>query len=84
MLLFEFLYSGSHVLIYWVKTYPEYNLVNIDKLDFAASLKNLDSIANAPNYKFIKVTNLSRKKTLNARLGRYTCWRSFSLHSPRK
>ena len=37
-----------------MKTYPEYNIVNMDKLDYCASLKNLEAVAGAPNYRFVK------------------------------
>lgn len=38
-----------------VKKYPQYKIVNFDKLDYCSSLKNLDSIKDAPNYSFVKV-----------------------------
>ncbi len=47
--------SASHVVILLVKKYPNYRIVNFDKLDYCSSLKNLDSIADAPNYSFVKV-----------------------------
>jgi len=47
-------FIGSHVVIHLVKNYPQYNVVNLDKLDYCSSLKNLQSIENAPNYKLIK------------------------------
>ena len=48
-------FSGSHVVIHLVKKYPTYRIVNFDKLDYCSSLKNLVSIEDMPNYKFIKV-----------------------------
>ena len=47
--------SGSHVVIHLVKKYPQYRIVNFDKLDYCSSLKNLASIEDYPNYSFIKV-----------------------------
>eukprot|EP00696_Hemimastix_kukwesjijk_P014747 gnl/Hemi2/28793_TR9547_c0_g1_i1.p1 gnl/Hemi2/28793_TR9547_c0_g1~~gnl/Hemi2/28793_TR9547_c0_g1_i1.p1 ORF type:complete len:193 (-),score=82.61 gnl/Hemi2/28793_TR9547_c0_g1_i1:373-951(-) len=47
-------FIGSHVVMLLVKTYPQYNIVNFDKLDACSSLKNLASIENAPNYTFVK------------------------------
>lgn len=44
-------FIGSHMVIHLVKTYPQYNIINIDKLDYCSSLKNLDEIKNYPNYK---------------------------------
>lgn len=53
------LYSASHVVIHFVKKYPQYKIVNLDKLDYCSSLANLKEIENAPNYKFVKVCNYS-------------------------
>ncbi len=47
--------SGSHVVMLLVKKYPSYRIVNFDKLDYCSSLKNLESISDAPNYTFVKV-----------------------------
>jgi dTDP-D-glucose 4,6-dehydratase len=48
--------SGSHVITLLVKKYPNYKIVNFDKLDYCSSLKNLEPIAECPNYSFIKVS----------------------------
>lgn len=34
--------------------YPEYQIINLDKLTYAGNLLNLKDIENKPNYKFIK------------------------------
>ncbi|XP_031554858.1 dTDP-D-glucose 4,6-dehydratase-like [Actinia tenebrosa] len=47
-------FIGSHVVILLVERYPEYYVVNLDKLDYCASLKNLQKIQDKPNYKFIE------------------------------
>jgi UDP-glucose 4,6-dehydratase len=47
--------SASHVVIQLVKKYPQYRIVNFDKLDYCSSLKNLESVSGAPNYTFVKV-----------------------------
>jgi UDP-glucose 4,6-dehydratase len=39
-----------------VTKYPRYRIVNFDKLDYCSSLKNLDGIAAAPNYTFVKAS----------------------------
>jgi dTDP-glucose 4,6-dehydratase len=52
-------FIGSHVVIRLTKNYPQYKIVNLDKLDYCASLKNLDCIKDAPNYHFIKGDILS-------------------------
>ena len=48
--------SGSHVVIRLVNKYPNYKIVNLDKLDYCASLKNLESVAKKPNYSFVRVS----------------------------
>lgn len=38
--------------------YPEYNIVNFDKLDYCSSLNNNLDVENHPNYTFIKVRSI--------------------------
>lgn len=47
-------FIGSHVVRLFVNNYPQYKIVNLDKLTYAGNLKNLTDIENKPNYKFIK------------------------------
>ncbi len=47
-------FIGSHVVKLFVNKYPEYKIVNLDKLTYAGNLENLKDIENTPNYKFIK------------------------------
>ena len=47
-------FIGSHLVRRMVKSYPEYNIFNLDKLTYAGNLENLKDIENAANYKFIK------------------------------
>jgi dTDP-glucose 4,6-dehydratase len=47
-------FIGSHVVRRFVRNYPEYTIINLDKLTYAGNLANLKDIENAPNYKFIK------------------------------
>ncbi|WP_462264227.1 dTDP-glucose 4,6-dehydratase [Mucilaginibacter sp.] len=47
-------FIGSHVVRRFVKNYPDYQIINLDKLTYAGNLANLKDIENAPNYKFIK------------------------------
>ncbi|KAK3244506.1 rhm1-like protein [Cymbomonas tetramitiformis] len=44
----------SHVVYRLVTKYPEYKIVVLDKLDYCASLKNLKSVKDRPNFKFVK------------------------------
>lgn len=52
-------FIGSNAVIHFVKKYPQYKIVNFDKLDYCSSLRNVEEIQNAPNYKFIKGNILS-------------------------
>ena len=47
-------FIGSHVVRRFVKTYPDYKIVNLDKLTYAGNLANLTDLENSPNYQFIK------------------------------
>jgi dTDP-glucose 4,6-dehydratase len=47
-------FIGSHVVRLFVNKYPEYNIINLDKLTYAGNLANLKDIENSPNYVFIK------------------------------
>lgn len=45
-------FIGSHVVRLFVNKYPEYRIVNLDKLTYCGNLENLTDIENAPNYVF--------------------------------
>ena len=47
-------FIGSHVVRLFVTKYPEYRIINLDKLTYAGNLANLTDIEDAPNYTFIK------------------------------
>jgi dTDP-glucose 4,6-dehydratase len=47
-------FIGSHVVRLFVNKYPDYEIVNLDKLTYAGNLANLTDIENKPNYRFIK------------------------------
>uniref|UniRef100_UPI003FD7E383 dTDP-glucose 4,6-dehydratase n=1 Tax=Alistipes putredinis TaxID=28117 RepID=UPI003FD7E383 len=47
-------FIGSHVVRLFVTKYPDYRIVNLDKLTYAGNLANLRDIENAPNYTFVK------------------------------
>ena len=48
-------FIGSHVVRLFVNKYPEYNIINLDKLTYAGNLANLKDIENKPNYKFVRM-----------------------------
>lgn len=47
-------FIGSHVVRRFVNSYPEYQIINLDKLTYAGNLLNLTDIEHKPNYRFIK------------------------------
>ena len=47
-------FIGSHVVRLFVNKYPDYHIVNLDKLTYAGNLANLKDIEDKPNYTFIK------------------------------
>jgi len=47
-------FIGSHVVRRFVNTYPDYLIINLDKLTYAGNLANLKDIADKVNYRFIK------------------------------
>ncbi|NOR76177.1 MAG: dTDP-glucose 4,6-dehydratase [Draconibacterium sp.] len=47
-------FIGSHVISLFVNKYPDYKIVNLDKLTYAGNLNNLKDIEDKPNYEFIK------------------------------
>ena len=48
-------FIGSHVVRLFVNKYPEYRIINLDKLTYAGNLANLKDIEDRPNYKFVKM-----------------------------
>ena len=47
-------FIGSHVVRLFVNKYPEYRIINLDKLTYAGNLANLRDIEHAPNYTFVR------------------------------
>lgn len=47
-------FIGSHVVRLFVHQYPDYKIINLDKLTYAGNLANLTDIEDKPNYLFVK------------------------------
>ena len=47
-------FIGSHVVRRMVRNYPDYRIVNFDKLTYAGNLENLKDVKDAPSYAFVK------------------------------
>lgn len=64
-------FIGSHVVRLFVNKYPEYRIVNLDKLTYAGNMENLRDIENTANYTFEKadICNLGLMKDILARHG---------------
>lgn len=54
-------FIGSNFIHYIARKYPEYRIINLDKLTYAGNLENLRNIEDNPNYKFIKGDIANRK-----------------------
>lgn len=47
-------FIGSHVVRLFVNKYPDYHIINLDKLTYAGNLANLKDVEGKPNYTFVK------------------------------
>lgn len=47
-------FIGSNFVRYILKKYPDYKIVNFDKLTYAGNLENLKDVDENPNYEFVK------------------------------
>ena len=47
-------FIGSNFVPYFCEKYPQYNIINLDKLTYAGNLDNLKECENMPNYTFIQ------------------------------
>lgn len=47
-------FIGSHLVRLMVNKYPDYHIVNLDKLTYAGNLANLRDVEDRPNYTFVK------------------------------
>lgn len=48
-------FIGSHVVRLFVNKYPDYKIINVDKLTYAGNLASLKDIEDRPNYKFVRM-----------------------------
>ena len=47
-------FIGSNEVRLFVNQYPDYHIINLDKLTYAGNLANLKDIEDRPNYTFVK------------------------------
>ncbi len=59
-------FIGSHVVRLFVNSYPDYQIINLDKLTYAGNLENLKDIESAPNYTFVRgdITDLDAMRDI--------------------
>ena len=55
-------FIGSNFIHYILGKYPDYHIVNLDKLTYCGNLDNLKKVENDPRYKFIKGDICDREK----------------------
>ena len=58
-------FIGSHVVRRFVNNYPEYRIINADKLTYAGNLENLTDIEAKKNYFFEKIDIVDKKAVMN-------------------
>jgi dTDP-glucose 4,6-dehydratase len=58
-------FIGSHVVRKFVKSYPEYLVVNADKLTYAGNLENITDIESSGNYRFEKIDIVNKQAVLD-------------------
>ena len=57
-------FIGSHVVRLFVNKYPDYHIINIDKLTYAGNLENLKDIEARENYTFVRADICDFEKML--------------------
>lgn len=58
-------FIGSHVVRRFVRKYPDYLIVNADKLTYAGNLENLSDIEKEKNYRFEKTDIVDKQSVLS-------------------
>ena len=58
-------FIGSHVIRLLVNKYPNYKIVNLDKLTYAGNLNNITDIEKSANYEFVKA-DINNKDELDS------------------
>lgn len=56
-------FIGSNFIVYWLKKKPDDEIINIDKVTYAADFHNLEGIEDNSNYTFVK-GDISNKETM--------------------
>ena len=59
---------GSNFIRYLINNYPEFEVVNFDKLTYAGNLENLRDLEQNPRYQFIK-GDIANEAAIDAIMG---------------
>lgn len=59
-------FIGSHLVRLMVNKYPQYQIVNFDKLTYAGNLKNLTDVEQCENYEFFRGDICNRNDVVEA------------------
>lgn len=54
-------FIGSHFIRHILAKYPDYQIINLDKLTYAGNLENCKDYAGNPNYKFVEGDIIDKK-----------------------
>ena len=54
-------FIGSHFIGHLLTKYPDYQVINLDKLTYAGDLKNCEDYAENPNYRFVQGDIVDKK-----------------------
>jgi dTDP-glucose 4,6-dehydratase len=57
-------FIGSNFIHYWLKKYPDDEIVNLDALTYAGNVDNLNNLPNSQNYQFV-LGNICDEKLVN-------------------
>ncbi len=63
-------FIGSHVVRRFINNYPDYLIINVDKLTYAGNLENLADVESRPNYRFEKV-DITDKASVSGLFAKY-------------
>jgi len=58
-------FIGSNFVRYILKGYPNYSVLNVDKLTYAGNLENLADLASSPRYRFVR-TDIAEASQIEA------------------
>lgn len=55
-------FIGSNFIRYYLETYPEVSIINVDKLTYAGNLENLSDLSHSERYRFIRADIADRER----------------------